>query len=57
MAALRLKGALWLGVLASLAVGSVSADANFTGTYYSELDMSRVQESLMAGRPGNCPPW
>lgn len=56
MAALRLKGALLLGILASLSIGSVSAQRNYS-TSYSDLDMSRVQEQLMAGRPKDCPPW
>jgi hypothetical protein len=56
MAVLRLKGALLLGALASLSIGTVSAQRNYS-TSYSDLDMSRVHDALMASRPDDCPPW
>ncbi|KAH6663279.1 ATP-binding cassette sub-family G member 2 [Plectosphaerella plurivora] len=55
MAALRLKGALLLGALASLSIGTVSAQRNYSASY-SDLDMSRVHDALMGSRADECPP-
>ncbi|KAL2755705.1 hypothetical protein ACRALDRAFT_2042006 [Sodiomyces alcalophilus JCM 7366] len=48
---------LLLGALASVSsLSSAFANAQHNTSSYSELDMSRVQLSLMDSRPGHCPP-
>ncbi|ROT36345.1 ATP-binding cassette sub-family G member 2 [Sodiomyces alkalinus F11] len=51
------KSALLLGALVGLSSLSPSfANAQHNTSSYSELDMNRVQLSLMDSRPGHCPP-